>query len=65
MSKPLSKYTEEERPAVIARRLKEKKGGLGYLSAKAHAKAEARKKARKKARKAAKARAKKRKETKA
>lgn len=33
MTKPIRSYPEGERAKVIARRLKEKKGGLGYLSA--------------------------------
>lgn len=33
MSKAISSYPSSERYATIKRRLKEKKGGLGYLSA--------------------------------
>ena len=33
MTKPIKSYPEAERPKVIARRLKNKTGGLGYLSA--------------------------------
>ena len=41
MSTPLSSYDPEDRPAVIARRLRQRKGnqGLGYLAAKAASKA--------------------------
>lgn len=33
MSKAISSYLQSEREGVIARRLKEKQGGLGYLAA--------------------------------
>lgn len=33
MTKALSSYSDKERPAVIARRLQRKAGGLGTLSA--------------------------------
>ena len=33
MSKPIKSYPRDQRAAVIERRLKEKKGGLGYWSA--------------------------------
>jgi|CZCB01.1.fsa_nt_gi hypothetical protein len=33
MSKPIKSYPRWERQEVIARRLKEEKGGLGYWSA--------------------------------
>lgn len=34
MSKPIRGYPKEQRRHVVARRLKERHGGLGYLSAK-------------------------------
>jgi len=34
MSKAISSYPEHERGAVIARRIREEKGGLGYWAAK-------------------------------
>jgi hypothetical protein len=33
MTKAISSYPEDQRKAVVARRLAEKKGGLGYLAA--------------------------------
>ena len=33
MSKPIKSYPREQRASVIERRLREKKGGLGYWSA--------------------------------
>ena len=33
MSKPISSYSIPEQDKVIRRRLQEKKGGLGYISA--------------------------------
>jgi hypothetical protein len=33
MSKPIKSYPREQRASVIERRLKEKKGGIGYWAA--------------------------------
>ena len=49
MTRAISSYPESERAAVIARRLKEEQGGLGYLSARDYQRArDAREAARKK-----------------
>jgi hypothetical protein len=45
MTKAISAFPEEERKAVVARRLAEKKGGLGFLAASDYASGVARRNA--------------------
>jgi hypothetical protein len=45
MTRPLKSYPESERPAIVARRIREDAGGLGTLAAKDFEKARIKKEA--------------------